>query len=57
MEKKYQIFISSTYIDLVEARVKVRDAILSMLHFRVGMEMFNAADEEQWEIIQEKIDI
>lgn len=56
MEKKYQIFISSTYIDLVEARVKVRDAILSMLHFPVGMEMFNAADEEQWEIIKETID-
>ena len=56
MEKKYQIFISSTYIDLVEARVKVRDAILSMLHFPVGMKMFNAADEEQWEIIQETID-
>ena len=54
MEKKYQIFISSTYIDLVEARVKVRDTILSMLHFPVGMEMFNAADEEQWEIIQER---
>lgn len=56
MEKKYQIFISSTYKDLVEARVKVRDAILSMLHFPVGMEMFNAADEEQWEIIRETID-
>lgn len=53
MEKKYQIFISSTYKDLIEARSKVRDAILSMMHFLVGMEMFNAADEEQWEIIQE----
>ena len=50
MEKKYQIFISSTYKDLIEARSKVRDAILSMMHFPVGMEMFNAADEEQWEI-------
>ena len=56
MEKKYQIFISSTYIDLKEPRVKVRDAILTMMHFPVGMEMFNAADEEQWEIIQETID-
>ena len=56
MEKKYQIFISSTYKDLIEARSKVRDAILSMMHFLVGMEMFNAADEEQWEIIQETID-
>ena len=56
MEKKYQIFISSTYDDLKNAREKVRDAILSMLHFPVGMEMFSAGDEEQWEIIQETID-
>ena len=47
MEKKYQVFISSTYKDLIEARSKVRDAILSMMHFPVGMEMFNAADEER----------
>ena len=40
MEKKYQIFISSTYEDLKEAREKVRDAILSMMHFPIGMEMF-----------------
>ena len=38
MEKKYQIFISSTYKDLIEARSKVRDAILSMMHFPVGIE-------------------
>ena len=56
MEKKFQIFISSTYTDLVEARTKVRDAILSMYHFPVGMELFSAADEEQWQIIQETID-
>ena len=56
MEKKYQIFISSTYTDLVEERKKVRDTILSMLHFPVGMEIFGAADEEQWEIIKDTID-
>lgn len=56
MDKKYQIFISSTYTDLIEARNKVRDAVLSMMHFPVGMEMFSAADEEQWEIIQDTID-
>lgn len=56
MDKKYQIFISSTYDDLKDAREKVRNAILSMLHFPVGMEMFSAGDEEQWEIIQETID-
>lgn len=56
MEKKYQIFISSTYEDLKEERRKVQDTILSMYHFPIGMEMFSAADEEQWEIIQETID-
>lgn len=56
MEKKYQIFISSTYEDLKEERKKVQDTILSMYHFPIGMEMFSAADEEQWEIIRETID-
>lgn len=56
MEKKYQIFISSTYDDLKEERKKVQDIILSMYHFPIGMEMFSAADEEQWEIIKETID-
>lgn len=56
MEKKYQIFISSTYEDLKEERRKVQDTILSMYQFPIGMEMFSAADEEQWEIIKETID-
>lgn len=56
MSKKYQIFISSTYEDLKEERRKVQDTILSMHHFPIGMEMFSAANEEQWEIIQETID-
>ena len=28
-----------------------------MNHFPVGMEMFSAADEEQWQIISETIDV
>lgn len=56
MEKKYQIFVSSTFEDLKEERRKVQDAILSMYHFPIGMEMFSAADEGQWEIIKETID-
>ncbi len=56
MDKKYQIFISSTFKDLKTARLKVRDAILSIYHFPVGMEMFGAADEDQWEIIKKDID-
>ena len=56
MNRKYQVFISSTYTDLKEERSKVRDAILSMYHFPVGMELFGAANEEQWQIISETID-
>ena len=56
MEKKYQIFISSTYKDLIEERRKVQDTILSMCQFPIGMEMFSADDKEQWKIIQETID-
>lgn len=56
MNKKYQIFISSTYMDLVEPRNKVIEAILKLYHFPIGMEMFSAADDEQWEIIEETID-
>lgn len=56
MEKKYQIFISSTYEDLKDERQKVMDTILEMGHFPIGMEMFSAADEDQWRIIKETID-
>lgn len=55
MEKKYQIFVSSTYTDLIEERQKVIDSILSMYQFPVGMEMFSAADEDQWSIIKRTI--
>ncbi|MFT3927843.1 MAG: DUF4062 domain-containing protein [Myxococcales bacterium] len=54
--RKYTIFISSTYEDLKEQRDLVAKAILEMGHIPVGMEMFSAADEEQWKIIQRAID-
>lgn len=56
MTKKYQIFVSSTYKDLVEEREQVIKAVLEMGHIPVGMEMFSAADEEQWKIIARQID-
>ncbi|KPZ16597.1 Uncharacterized protein ALO41_03773 [Pseudomonas amygdali pv. ulmi] len=56
MSSKYQIFVSSTYNDLKEPRDLVIKAILEMGHIPVGMEMFSAADEEQWSIIQRQID-
>lgn len=56
MQKKYQVFISSTYEDLREERKKVQDTILSMCQFPIGMELFSAGDDEQWEVIKESID-
>lgn len=53
---KYQIFISSTYDDLKDDRAQVIKAILEMGHIPVGMEMFSAADEEQWKLITRQID-
>ncbi|WP_270693350.1 MULTISPECIES: DUF4062 domain-containing protein [unclassified Aeromonas] len=53
---KYQIFISSTYDDLKNERAQVIKSILEMGHIPVGMEMFSAADDEQWKIIQRQID-
>ncbi|WP_439826780.1 DUF4062 domain-containing protein [Aeromonas caviae] len=56
MSSKFQVFVSSTYIDLKEQRDQVIKAILEMGHIPVGMEMFSAADEEQWGIIRRQID-
>lgn len=56
MNPKYQIFISSTYEDLKEERDQLIKATLEIGHIPVGMEMFNAADEEQWETIKRTID-
>lgn len=55
MEKKYQVFVSSTYEDLQEERRKVMEALLQMNCFPVGMEYFNASDSSQWEVIKSLI--
>jgi hypothetical protein len=56
MNIKYQIFVSSTYEDLKDERNEVIRACLKLGHIPVGMEMFNAADEEQWQVITRTID-
>lgn len=56
MEKKYQVFVSSTYEDLQEERKKVMESLLQMNCFPVGMEYFNASDDNQWDVIKNLID-
>ncbi|MGR9195930.1 DUF4062 domain-containing protein [Rhizobium leguminosarum] len=55
-EKRYQVFISSTYQDLQEERRAVQDVVISMGDFPVQMESFPAADEDQFEFIKALID-
>lgn len=53
---KYQVFVSSTYVDLQEAR---REVIWALMHQRlipVGMENFTAADDRGWTTITRVID-
>ena len=56
MEKKYQVFVSSTYIDLLEERKEVTQALLELDCIPIGMELFPAADEDQWSFIKSVID-
>lgn len=56
MEKRYQVFVSSTYADLKEERQHVIQALMEMDCIPAGMELFPAADTEQWEFIKRVID-
>lgn len=56
MDKRYQIFVSSTFSDLQDERQAVMQALLSLDHFPAGMELFPASDEDQWALIKGVID-
>ena len=56
MDKRYQVFISSTYADLLEERKKVIQALLELEYIPAGMELFPAASEDQWTVIKKVID-
>lgn len=54
--KCYQVFISSTFSDLKDAREKVLKILLSIDCIPSGMEFFPASDDEQFEFIKRIID-
>lgn len=56
MNKRYQVFISSTFRDLIAERQAVQRAILGLTHFPAGMELFPATDASAWELIEAVID-
>jgi len=55
MEKRYQVFISSTSKDLQNARQEVSQALLRSDCFPAQMEQWPATDEEQFEFIKQII--
>lgn len=55
-DKRYQVFVSSTYKDLQEERTEVMHALLELDCIPSGMELFPAANEDQWSLIKRVID-
>lgn len=56
VDKRYQVFVSSTYEDLKDERREVVQALLELDCFPCGMELFQAEDEDSWSIIQRVIE-
>lgn len=54
---KYQVFISSTYSDLMNERKQVLDILLMADCIPAGMENFVATDDEQFNVIKKVIDL
>ncbi len=55
MKKKLQVFISSTYIDLIDERQSAVQAVLESGHIPAGMELFKAGNLSQLETIKKWI--
>jgi hypothetical protein len=56
MDKRYQVFVSSTYTDLIEERRSIIQVLTQMDCIPAGIELFPAADEEQIQFIKKIID-
>ena len=56
MEKKCNVFISSTYKDLKEERSVAMEAIIEAECFPIGMKFFPASPLSPWDFIKKSID-
>jgi hypothetical protein len=56
LSRRYQVFVSSTYEDLIEERRHVIQALLETRCIPCGMELFPASTEEKWALIKRLID-
>lgn len=57
VDKREQVFISSTFRDLMEERRAVIQTLLEADCIPSGMELFPASDSEKWELIKGVIDL
>ena len=55
-EKKYQVFISSTYLDLKKERQEAMHVVLKQNCIPAGMELFPAVGVDSWSLIRGIID-
>lgn len=56
IRKKYQVFVSSTYEDLIDERQAIIISLLKAGCIPSGMELFAASDDEQWGVIKDVIE-
>lgn len=56
IRKRLQVFVSSTYSDLIKERQAAVEAILTAGHIPAGMELFTSGDQSQMEVINQWID-
>lgn len=57
VEKREQVFVSSTFKDLVEERAAVTQTLLEADCIPAGMEMFPASDTDKFDLIKSVIDL
>ena len=55
-QRRFEVFVSSTYRDLQDARQRVTMTLLECDAFPSGMEIFPAADDDAWTLIRRIID-
>lgn len=56
MDKRYQVFVSSTFTDLIEERQNVIEALIKLRCLPAGMEFFPGSGSDKWEYIKKVID-
>jgi hypothetical protein len=50
-QKRYQVFVGSTYSDLIKERQEVATSIMRVGCFPSGMEQFAASNDDAWKVV------